>query len=94
MIIHNFIFLEIFHVFESYKTSFQENNKNQIFIDKLPFTLHLLVGLMHNSTTTKEQKNGPVNALKKKRQILFCYFWNRIFFKVDDFLFYKHISQL
>ena len=39
-----------------------------MFSDKVPFTLHPLFGLMHNSTTSKEQKNGPVNAFKKERQ--------------------------
>ena len=40
------------------------------FVLTLPFTLHPLVGLMHNSTNAKEQQNGPVNALKKRVHII------------------------
>ena len=56
--IQHFIFLEIFQVSGSNETPIPEVTKLRFFIDKLPFTLHLLVGLMHNSTTTKEQKKG------------------------------------
>ena len=42
-------------------------SKTKICIDKLAFTLYLLVGLMHNSTAAKLQKHGPVNALKKRQ---------------------------
>ena len=31
----------------------------------------MLVGLMHNSTTEKETKNGPVHALKKSVNVSF-----------------------
>ena len=43
------------------------SDKTKIFIDKGPFTLHPLVGLMQNSTTAREQKNGPFRDLKKDR---------------------------
>ena len=34
--------------------------------NKVPFTLHPLVPLLHNSTTAKEQKNVPGHCLKKR----------------------------
>ena len=35
------------------------SHKTMIFIDKVPFTLHPLVGLMHNNTTSKEPTDWP-----------------------------------
>ena len=62
-----FYFWNFFRFPEVTKLQFRKN-KTRIGIDKLPFTLHLLIGLMHNSTTAKEPNNGPVNAFKKGRQ--------------------------
>ena len=45
------------------------SDKTEIFIYKVPFTLQLLVELIHNSTNAKEQKKiGQVNAFKKEPQ--------------------------
>ena len=63
-----------------------------IFIAKLSFTFHFFVKLIHTSTTAKEPKNGPVNALKEECQSYVCYFWNRKKRekKVGYFLFLPH----
>ena len=38
--------------------------KTKIFIDKVPFTLPMLVGVMHNSTTAKQPKSDQVMPSK------------------------------
>ena len=40
-----------------------------IVIEKVPFTLHMLVGPLHKSTTEKEQNKLAIICLQKKRQI-------------------------
>ena len=47
------------------------SNKTKICIDKLPFTLHLLVGLIHNKNYSKRTKNGPYSAFKKSVKVSF-----------------------
>ena len=59
-----------FHIFEIFQLSGSKDSpipdQTKICIDKLTFTLHLLVGLMHNSTTAKEPKKWPSYCLKKR----------------------------
>ena len=46
--------------------------KTKIFIDKVPFTLHPLVGLMHNITTAKEpQKMARLMPSKRSVKVSF-----------------------
>ena len=59
-------FLEIFQVSGSDKTPFPEVTKLRFFIYKVPFILHQLVELFHNSTNAKEQKK--IGQVKKERQ--------------------------
>ena len=81
------MFLEFFL---EWQKSNSKSDKTMIFIDKVPFTLLMLVGLMHNSTTKKEQKKCPVNAFKNERPILFCHSRNgkNGKTKIEDFLFF------
>ena len=52
------------------------------------FTIQPIIGQMHNSTNLKEQKSGPVNALKKHQSIFFTFGKKKIEAKkIDDFLF-------
>ena len=62
-----------------WRNSNSGSDKTKIFIDKAPFTLHPLVGLMHNSTTAKEQTNWPCWCLQKKasKLILSLPEWNK-----------------
>ena len=60
--------------FRKGQNSSSGSDKTKIFIDKVPFTLHQLVGLMHNRTNAKEQKIGPVNAFKKNIKVSFVTF--------------------
>ena len=54
-----------FYVFEKNigvresQNSNSRNHKTEIFIDNVPFTLHPLVGLLPNSTTSKELTIWP-----------------------------------
>ena len=41
-------------------TPFPECDETKIFIYKVPFTLHPLVGLMHNSTTAEKKKHKKI----------------------------------
>ena len=45
--------------FRKWQNSSSGSDKTKIFIEKVPFTLHQLVGLMHNRTNAKEQKKWP-----------------------------------
>ena len=47
-------------------------NSNSRTIDKVPFTLHPLVGLMHNNTTAKEPTNCARYDSKKNIEVSFA----------------------
>ena len=51
------MFWKKFQVSGSDKTALPEVTKLRFFIYKVPFILHQLVELFHNSTNAKEQKN-------------------------------------
>ena len=55
-----FYVLGTFSGFQKQQSSISGSDKTDIFIYKVPFTLHLLVELTHNSTNAKEQKIGQV----------------------------------
>ena len=63
-----------FYYFEKLSGFWKQQNSNswidktKTIIYKVPFTVHLMVGLMHNSTTPKTHKNGSVYVFKKERQ--------------------------
>ena len=62
------MFLELFRV-PGVTKLFSASDKLRFFLFTMSlFSLHPLVALMNNSTTAKEQKNGPVDAFKKERQ--------------------------
>ena len=63
-------FLEIFQVSGSNKTPILWVPKLRFVLTCCP-TLHLLVGLMHNSTTAKELKNDPVKPSKQSVKVSF-----------------------
>ena len=50
-------------VWES-RNSKSGSHKTKIFIDEVPFTFHPLVGLMHNTTTSKEPTDWPSYCLQ------------------------------
>ena len=65
--------------FRKWQNSISGSDKNEIFIYKVPFTLNLLVELIHNCTIALMQKNkkiGQVNAFKNEPQSKFCHFRN------------------
>ena len=71
-----------FQVSGSDKTSFTET---EIFIYKVPFTLHSLVELVHNSTNAKEQKNWKSQCLQKRALKIVLSLREQK--KVEDFLY-------
>ena len=54
--------------FRESQNSKSGSHKTKIFIEKVPFTFHPLVGLMHNSTTLKELTDWPSYASNKEHQ--------------------------
>ena len=62
-----FYFLGIFSGFRKWQNFISGSDKTEIFIYKVPFTLHSMVEVIHNSTNAKEQKNSD-NAIKKEPQ--------------------------
>ena len=68
---HKLIFFWNFLGFRKKQNSISGSKKTNICIDKLPFTLHLLVGLIHNSTTAKELKLAQLMPSKKKSKLVF-----------------------
>ena len=77
-----------FYVFEKNKgvresqNSNSRNHKTEIFIDNVPFTLNPLVGLLPNSTTSKELTIWPRKCLQKRALKLVSWLP-----EVEDFLF-------
>ena len=77
-----------FYVFEKNigvresQNSNSRNHKTEIFIDNVPFTLHPLVGLLPNSTTSKELTIWPSYCLQKRALKLVSWLP-----EVEDFLF-------
>ena len=88
---HTTIFvLGNFSRFRKWQNSSSGSDETKIFfIYKVPFTLHLLVELIHNSTNAKEQKNRTSQCLQKRASKLVSSLpehkkWEK---KVEDFLF-------
>ena len=77
-----------FYVFEKNigvresQNSNSRDHKTEIFIDNVPFTLHPLVGLLPNSTTSKELTIWPRKCLQKRALKLVSWLP-----EVEDFLF-------
>ena len=55
-----------FPAIRKWQNSSSGRDKTKMFIDKVPFTLHPCVGLMHNSITAKEQKKIAQSMPLKK----------------------------
>ena len=59
-----------FYVFRNFQVSWSDKTSNlrvtnlRFFIDKVPFTLHILIWLMHYSTTEKGKEKRTQNSVK------------------------------
>ena len=66
---YSIFFFNVFGNFSGvrkWRNSISGSDETKIFIYKVPFTLHSLVELIHNSTNAKEQKNRTSQFLQKR----------------------------
>ena len=80
-----FYILGNFSGFRKWQNSISQSDKTEISIYKVPFTLHALVELIHNSTNAKEQKNWTSQCLRKRASKLVSSLLEHK--KIEDFLF-------
>ena len=85
-----FYILGNFSGFQKWQNSISGSDETEIFIYKVPFTLHLLVELIHNSTICKRTKKLDKSMPSKKSlKVSFVTSGTQ---KVEDFFVFAHIE--